>query len=80
MLDHSEVSILMCEMQNMFIDTIEREGQAFPTLVIMNKESSINVDDLLDNYDCIFSISYSPETHDAYITLVTVRGSNEKDD
>jgi len=80
MLDHSEVSLIMCDMQNAFISTIEEEGQSFPTLIIMNRESSIHVDDLLNNYNCILSIEYSPQIYDTYITRITLHNQSTKDD
>lgn len=80
MLSTAEVSVIMCDMQGVSIETIEEDGSVFPSLIIMNVEHPIKVDDLPNRYNNILTIEYSPKLYGAYVTRITLRNFNEKED
>jgi len=86
MLDTSQVSLIMTDMQEHLIGKLEEEGFIFPSLIVMNKESMINLQDFLGRYPCVADIVYLNRSYEAYIsqevyvTRVTFRNLNNEDD
>lgn len=86
MLDTSQVSLIMTDMQEHLIGKLEEEGFIFPSLIVMNKESMINLQDFLGRYPCVVDVVYLNRSYKAYIsqevyvTRVTFRNLNNEDD
>lgn len=80
MLKESQVSLIMTDMQGLLIEKLEKDGFIFPTLIIMNNETMISIDDLIDRYQCILNIEYSSNELGIYITRLTLRNRDINDD
>jgi hypothetical protein len=80
MINTTAVSLIMADMQGIFIEAIQREGYSYPLLIVINEETSINISKLLSKYECILAIDYSDKQYDVFVTLVTFRNRDDKDD
>lgn len=80
MLDTSKVSLIMADLQEHFIGKLEEESFVFPTLIVMDESSVINLQDFMGRYSCVVNIEYINHSYGAYISRVTLRNLNSEDD
>jgi hypothetical protein len=80
MLDTSTVSFIMTDMQTRLISKLEEESFVFPSLIVMDRETIINLQDFMGRYSCVVNVEYINHAYGAYITQVTFRNKNNEDD
>lgn len=80
MLNTASVSLIMADMQGMFIETLEEDGFSSPSLYLLNEESPIRIDSILSKYESILDVAYTEKQYGAYITRILFRNRDTNDD
>jgi hypothetical protein len=80
MVNSSQASLIMSDMQGLLIKKLETDGYIFPSLIVMSSDAPVRIDDLVYKYPCILNVEYSDNVQGAYVTRVTFRNRDEKDD
>jgi hypothetical protein len=80
MINSSQASLIMSDMQGLLIKKLETDGYIFPSLILMSDRASIHIGDFMYKYPCILNVEYSDCVQGAYVTRVTFRNRDEKDD
>lgn len=80
MLNETIVSITMSGIQELLVKRLERDGYVYPTLILMNENRHICLDDLLSKYPIILLVENSKSTEGIAFTCVSMRNRDEDDD
>ena len=79
MITDSTASIIMSSIQERLKDKLERESYIFPSLILMNEESHIRIDDLMGSFPCLLNAEYLA-FNNINVTVVAMRNRDESDD
>lgn len=80
MVTEEQASLVMSNIQRHMIKKLEREHFVFPSLILMNSDRHVRIDDLTKDFSCILEVNYEDPIYDVYITYITMRNRDEEDD
>lgn len=80
MITEKQASLVMSKIQGYLIKKLEREHFIFPSLILMDRDHHVRVEDLKGDFQCILEVNYEDPVSEIYVTRITMRNRNEEDD